>query len=267
MPVAVSVEKILSFHKFVTHYYLIVSLFFCLNCTKHSFPHDKHDLVLKLGIMKHRQKDRRWDMKKWRLGLAEEGDSQKTIRVPHGLIVDHVEVPGFSFEKEKNPIFEIVPLLYGPDAVDGTAVDECLQIRLQVRRDSGYYDNNIIPLLTMLNFAAIATLVLDPLEFGNRGEILLAIAFVSVGIRMSADTKLPGVSYQIKLQLILNKFCYTLLFLHIESALVYYLADRCGWEIEQTEIINNCTMICATIYTVALLFSYYIHDGRILKLL
>jgi hypothetical protein len=217
--------------------------------------------VLRLGILKHRQQDRRWDRYKWRIGLATEDDSQQTIRVPHGLVVNHVQVPEFSFDR-KDLAFEIVPLTYGPDTeeVEQNAKnqDECLQVRLHVRRDSGYYDKNIIPLLAFLNIVGVSTLTLDPSEFGSRGGIILAIAFVSIGIRMTVDSKLPNVGYQIKLQKILNRFFYTLLFFHLESSLVYTLSEWYGLIIHQQ--INIFTMVLGTLYTAALMFAYYKQD-------
>ena len=75
-------------------------------------------MVLKLGIMKHRQPGRRWDRRKWRLGLATKQDSQHTIRIPHGLVVDHVQVPEFSFDHTRDLSFEIIPLKYGPETGD-----------------------------------------------------------------------------------------------------------------------------------------------------
>ena len=235
-------------------------LSFCFSFLNHSFPHDEHDLVLKLGIMKHRQPGRRWDRRKWRLGLATKQDSQHTIRIPHGLVVDHVQVPEFSFDHTRDLSFEIIPLKYGPETGDEDTTsndDECLQVKLHVRRDSGYYDNNILPLLVMLNLSGIATLTLDPLEFGNRGETLLAIAFVSIGLRLSVDSKLPNVAYTIKMQNILNSFFYTLLVLHMESSLVYYLIKRRDWTLAQTNWINNGTMVLSLLYTVALCAHYF----------
>jgi hypothetical protein len=217
--------------------------------------------VLRLGILKHRQQGRRWDRYKWRLGLATEDDSQQTIRVPHGLVVNHVKVPEFSFDTKEDLAFEIAPLTYGPDTEeveqDAKNQDECLQVRLHVRRDSGYYDNNIIPFLAFLNIVGVSTLTLDPSEFGSRGGIILAIAFVSIGIRMTVDSKLPNVGYQIKLQKILNRFFYTLLFFHLESSLVYTLLVWFGWTIFETVKINTATMVLGTFYTAALMFDYY----------
>lgn len=217
------------------------------------FPHDKHELVLKLGIMKHRQADKRWDKAKWKLGLATAQDSQRTIRIPHGLVVDHVKIPEFSFDRSQGLVFEILPLLYGAES----SADECLTVKLAVKRESGYYDKNIIPLLAMLNFVGVSTLVLDATEFGSRGEILLAVAFVAIGIRMTVDSKLPNVGYQIKLQRILNEFFYLLLALHIESSIIYALLDRYGWSEFSTTMINDVTMILALIYNGILLANYY----------
>lgn len=108
----------------------------------------------------------------------------------------------------------------------------------------------------------MSTIVLDPSEFGSRGEIILAIAFVSIGIRLTVDSKLPQVGYQIKMQRILNRFFYTLLFLHLESSLVYYLCEETkNWHPVVTDMINYFTMIFATTYTVVLLVDYY-YMGR-----
>ena len=228
-----------------------------------NFPHDEHCIVLRLGILKHRQPGRRWDRNRWRVSLATEEDSQGTIEVSYGLIVDHVKIPEFGFDKRGNDlVFEVVPLMYGPNSEDADEPDECLQIGLHVRRDSGYYDNNIVPLLAMLNIVGVSTLTLDPSEFGSRGEIILAIAFVSIGIRLTVDSKLPNVGYQIKMQRILNRFFYTLLFLHLESSLVYYLCERQGWNPFVTNMINTLTMMFATLYTAFLLCEYYFMGRR-----
>jgi hypothetical protein len=232
------------------------------------FPHDQHELVLKLGILKHRQPGKRWDRNKWRVALATEDDSRGTIRIPYGLVVDHVKVPEMMFDSQMDIRFEIAPLAFGSNAIaigQGSSqalLDECLHVKLRVRRDSGYYDNNIIPLLTMLNIVGISTLVLDPDEFGSRGEIILAIAFVAIGIRLTVDSKLPSVGYQIKMQVILNGFFYTLLFLHIESALVYALSVRYGWRKGTVSLINTATIVLAVVYTALLACWYYSDYAR-----
>ena len=71
--------------------------------------------------------------------------------MPYGLVVDHVKIPEFNFNPKEDFAFEVASLVYGPQGEQ----DECLQVRLSVVRDSGYYDKNIIPLLAMLNIVGI----------------------------------------------------------------------------------------------------------------
>lgn len=65
------------------------------------FPHDQHKIVIKLGILANRHHGRRWDRNIWRLALARAEDSQGSTRVPHGLVVDQVNIPDFSYDKQK----------------------------------------------------------------------------------------------------------------------------------------------------------------------
>ena len=51
----------------------------------------------------------------------------------------------------------------------------------------------------------------------------LAISFVEMGVRMTLDSRLPIVGYQIKMQQVLNGFFYGLLFLTLESSGNYLL--------------------------------------------
>ena len=64
------------------------------------FPHDSHRLCIKLGILSHRNRGGLWDRHKWKLALMNESDRQRTIKVPHGLIVDNVRKPGFHYNKD-----------------------------------------------------------------------------------------------------------------------------------------------------------------------
>jgi len=179
------------------------------------------------------------------------------------LIVDHVKIPEFVFARSKDDDnsgnddvlkFEVKSLKFGPK---GDEDDECLRVSLRVVRDAGYYDNNIIPLLALLNVVGICTLTLDSLEFGSRAEIILAVAFVAMGLRLTVDSKLPQVGYQIKLQKILNRFFYTLLAMHIESSLVYTLTKRYKVRRELTHGINVGTMVTCALYTLVQLYEYY----------
>ena len=217
-----------------------------------SFPHDEHDLVVRLGILKHRQPHKRWDRNRWKLALATEDDTSETIRIPHGLIVDHVKVPGFSYTGDLD--FEFVPLNYGVQGTDDTTSDQCLQVKLHVHRDSSYYDRNIIPLLAMLNVVAVSTLSLEARRFSPRGQMILATSFVEIGIRMTVDSRLPLVGYQIKIQVVLNNFFYGLLFLGLESSVVYALSQNhgvdCVW-------IDHAAVIAELLHLVTVLMWYY----------
>eukprot|EP00978_Attheya_sp_CCMP212_P015395 scaffold39755_cov52-Attheya_sp.AAC.6 len=84
------------------------------------FPHDEHELTLKLGILAHRRTNQKWDKSRWKLAPATENDSQGSTRIPYGLIVDQVQV--------------------------------------RVKRESGHYDKNVMPLLALLNVVAVSCL-------------------------------------------------------------------------------------------------------------
>jgi hypothetical protein len=195
------------------------------------FPHDSHDLVLRLGILKHRQPRKRWDKARWKLDLASKEDSQGTIEIPHGTIVNHVKVPGFSYEPEEGLQFEFLPIEFGQQRGLPEARDQCLQVKLRVTRESSYYDRNIVPLLVALNTVGVCTLAATVESFGARGEMILACAFVEIGIRMTVDSRLPVVGYQIKMQWVLNNFFFGLLFLVMESSIAYLLHEH-GYDAE-----------------------------------
>lgn len=100
------------------------------------FPHDEHNLVLKLGILSQRQPGGRWDRRKWKLALANESDTQGTIRVPYGLLVDHVKIPEFHYD-ETGLEFELMPLKHGSSLQSLRDQDHYLKVKLRVKRDSG----------------------------------------------------------------------------------------------------------------------------------
>ena len=230
------------------------------------FPHDEHVLSLKLGILVHRRAGGRWDMNKYRLDLATEDDSMGSTRVPHGLIVDHIRVPNFSYNAEEGLNFEFVPLSFGTmEASDGSSKvqeDQCLEVRLRVKRDSGYYDKNIMPLLGMLNIVAVCIpLSLECIYFFQRGLMIMNIGFVQIGIRMNVDKNLPSVGrYQIKLQCIMNQFFFSLLLLVMESSLVYVLNDQYGWSLEATHRIDNVASLLSFGHIVFSWVRYYHAD-------
>jgi hypothetical protein len=219
------------------------------------FPHDKHDLVLKLGILAHRRPGGRWDKKRWILGLATEKDSQGSTRIPHGLLVDHVSIPGFNHSADGLQ-FDFVPLPMGSGEKQRTK-DKCLQVKLRIVRESRHYDKNIVPLLAVLNVVAISCL---PRNFDSATastETMLSIAFVQVGIRLTIDSRLPDVGYQIKIQKFLNECFWLLCCLVLETNLVFFLVMKRGWSEEETDWFDLIAASTALLYTCKMLVFYY----------
>ena len=228
-----------------------------------TFPHDEHVLTLKLGLLVHRRPGGRWDMNKYRLDLATEDDSQHSTRIPHGLIVDHARVPNFQYNPDEGLDFQFVPCSVGgeqprPGDVMKVKRDSCLEVRLRVCRDSGYYDRNIMPLIGMLNLVAVTIpLTMEGNYFFQRGLLLLNITFVQINLRMSVDAKLPSVGYQIKMQSIMNQFFFSLLLLVLESSAVYILNDRYKWTIETTNQIDTIVALMSFAHILVTFVTYY----------
>jgi hypothetical protein len=228
------------------------------------FPHDKHNLYLKLGILAHRGRGSRWDRNLWKLALATEEDSQGSTRIPHGLVVDQVNIPDFHHDKEKGLEFELVPLPHGTVAASQTENGEqCLEVKLSVQRDSGYYDKNIMPLLVLLNTVAISILWLDASLYFQRALLTLNIAFVQISIRMTVDSHLPNVGYQIKMQRLLNEFFCGLLCLVLEGILVYALDHTYGWSVQHTSWIDLLVACAASFHLVYRSISFYSESYRV----
>jgi len=137
------------------------------------FPHDEHEISLRLAVLAHRKPGAQWDRNVWKLGLATADDAQGSLRAPEGLVVDHVSIPEFSYNKDEGLKFELKHLDHGPGG--GAAHDTCLEVKLRVLRNSSYYDRNIMPLLGMLNFVAISITALEPERFFERGLLTLNI--------------------------------------------------------------------------------------------
>lgn len=171
------------------------------------FPHDRHQIKLKLGILAHRGRGGRWDHNIYKLGLAGPEDSQGSTRVPHGLVVDHCHVPDFGFDPN-NLRFQFIPLMFGGwkehEKSPRENRDLFLQVTLPVYRQSGHYDTSILPMLVILNIIAITCLTRNFASATAATEIMLSIAFVQVGIRLTLDSRLPSVGYQIKMQKVMN---------------------------------------------------------------
>ena len=224
------------------------------------FPHDSHDLVLKLGILSQRQPGGRWDRRKWKLGLANESDTQKSVRVPFGVLVDHVSVPGFHVS-DRGLEFELAPIDYGISTtlntgsghalLDASRQDQefCVKAMIRVKRNSAYYDRNIMPLLDILNLVSISILVsLDANDFFQRGLLCLNIAFVEVGLRTSLDARLPTVGYEIKMQKLLNSYLFSILYIVLESAAVKVLVENHDWPVEWTRLIDRAVAFCLLVH-------------------
>mmetsp|Transcript_17381 Transcript_17381/g.25210 ORF Transcript_17381/g.25210 Transcript_17381/m.25210 type:complete len:470 (+) Transcript_17381:124-1533(+) len=225
------------------------------NMRVEKFPHDEHDLCIKLGILAHRGRGNRWDQNRWKLALATEEDSQGSTRVPHGILVDHVKVPNFNHDARRALNFQFVPLGYG--ASEQSDTDECLEVKMHIYRESNYYDWNIMPLLATLDVVATSLLLLDATAFFQRALVLLNIAFVEIGIRRQLDSLLPSVGYQIKMQSVLNHSFFRLLGLELESSVVYYLSHIRGVSIKHADTIDSITAVISLAHALIMLHVYY----------
>ena len=70
------------------------------------FPHDEHDISLRLAVLAQRQPGAAWDRSVWKLGLATTDDAQGSVRAPQGLVVDHVSIPGFLYNAAEGLRFQ-----------------------------------------------------------------------------------------------------------------------------------------------------------------
>jgi hypothetical protein len=224
-----------------------------------AFPHDRHDITLKLAILAHRGKNRQWDRDVWKLALATNHDAQGSTQVPHGLVVSQVKVPEFHLNKEALQ-FNVVRMQHG---FQGSGGDQCMEIKFSVLRDSGYYDKNIMPLLGLLNLVAVSIVCLEPESFFQRGLLTLNIAFVEIGIRMTTDSHLPSVAYQIKMQRILNEYFCGLLLIVLESIFVYELADH-GWSRKSTDAVDWAAAVLFLLHNSFTIVTYY-SDARLAR--
>jgi hypothetical protein len=226
------------------------------------FPHDEHTLVLKLAVLAHRKRGERWDHNVYKLDLATRGDSQGSTRIPHGLVVDEVAIPEFRYSKKDGLNFQLDSLRHGPgEGGRGGSLDQCLHVSLRIMRDSSYYDKNIMPLLSLLNFVAVSITVALPAEEAfQRGLLMLNIAFVEIGIRMTTDSRLPSVFYQIKMQRILNEYFAVLLLLVLESMLVFELFT---YGFHYTLYFDTVAALAAFTHNVWTIIAYYAAAKRV----
>ncbi|KAG7341736.1 hypothetical protein IV203_023689 [Nitzschia inconspicua] len=252
------------------------------------FPHDLHNVQLKLAILSHRSKNRTWDATVWKLALATEADSQYSTRIPYGMIVDQVKIPGFAFNRHRGLQFEFCPLQHGStnasfrpstikketktskiDSGTDSVVealsdnqnihhpDYFLRVSVTVLRESGYYDQNIVPLVALLNVVAVSVLTFQDSDFFYRALITLNIAFVEMSIRMTADSHLPSVGYQIRLQRILNEWFVILMMLVLEGMVVFVMRTYLDIDESYTKALDWITAISALGHNISTVLAYY----------
>ncbi|KAG7355325.1 hypothetical protein IV203_004681 [Nitzschia inconspicua] len=81
-----------------------------------------------------------------------------------------------------------------------------LRVSVTALRESGYYDQSIVPLVALLNVVALSVLTFQDSDFFHRALITLNIAFVEMSIRMTADSHLPHfIGLQLYQHLDINK--------------------------------------------------------------
>ena len=249
-----------------------VDLFQADHMTVEQFPHDWHQLKIKIGILAHRGPGGRWDSRQYPLALATESESRGSTRIPHGLVVEHVAIPDFDYSASELS-FCFLPLEYGVGRSSSSKMtaappgsrDRYLQVQLPVYRVSGHYDRSIMPLLIVLNIVAITCI---PRNFDSATastETLLSIAFVQVGIRLTIDSRLPSVGYPIKMQKVLNHAFWMICALALESNVVFFLVTKRGWKISTTDRIDLLAAVVALLYTVWIVTLYYSFERRTTK--
>jgi hypothetical protein len=123
-------------------------------------------------------------------------------------VVDEVSIPEFRYSQQDGLAFQLDSLRHGPRESGWRGnKDQCLYVSLRIMRDSSYNDKNITPLLEQLNSVAVSIAIALPAEEAFQpGLIMLNIAVVEIGIRITINSRLPSVFYQIKMQRILNKY-------------------------------------------------------------
>ncbi|KAG7348707.1 hypothetical protein IV203_011304 [Nitzschia inconspicua] len=194
-------------------------------------------LQLKLAILSHRSKNRTSDSTEWKSALATEADSQYSRRIPYGMIVDQVKIPGLAVNHNQNT--------HHPDYI--------LRVSVTALRESGYYDQNIVPLVALLNVVALSVLTFQDSDLFHRALITLNIAFVEISIRMTADSHLPSVGYQIRLQRVLNEWFVILMMLLLEGMLVFVMRTYLEIDESYTKALDWITAISAFAHNIKIL--------------
>uniref|UniRef100_A0A7S0PVP1 Uncharacterized protein n=2 Tax=Asterionellopsis glacialis TaxID=33640 RepID=A0A7S0PVP1_9STRA len=114
-----------------------------------------------------------------------------------------------------------------------------------------------MPLLAILNIVAICLFAYNAENFFQRALLLLNISFTEMGIRMTVDSHLPNVGYQITMQRVLNQCFFLNMFLILESSILYVAIDRWGMTMAYADIIDVATICCSLLSTLIIVASYY----------
>ena len=114
-----------------------------------------------------------------------------------------------------------------------------------------------MPILGTLDIVATCILCQSADQFFQRGLMLLNIAFLEIGMRMTLDNHLPRVGYQIKLQSTLNQCFFRLLALVLESSFVYFLVMFKGFPEDIADKIDAITAMISLAYASVVWRIYY----------
>ena len=60
-----------------------------------NFTQNEHEITAQLGAVANRHYNRRWDCRTRKLALATEAYSQRSTRMPHGLLIDNASTSDF----------------------------------------------------------------------------------------------------------------------------------------------------------------------------
>jgi hypothetical protein len=151
------------------------------------FPYDEFDLRVDLGISVYKQVGREWDETDGDvLGLATWNDNERKATNPHGAVENNVIIPGFLHK----------PLVISSEKDNSGKMigGKVMRYRIRVRRQHAYFNQNILLPLVALHICAIMALVLPIEDFAGRASVLLTVAFLEIGLRLSLDSRLPEVA-------------------------------------------------------------------------
>lgn len=229
-----------------------------------NFPHDCHALSVKVAIQDHqRAPGERWDRRVWKVALATEDDTLDTSgRDPEGFVVANLRVHDFEYNAGRGLQVGVYPLDIGvPNKPDEAPHELCVVAQLAVARESSYYDKNVVPLLCMITVVAASLLFLDAGHFFERGLMLLNIAFVQIGLRVSVDRYLPAVGYQVKMQEVMNQFLSIVFWLCLESGVLYHLTKYYPeyFSDKNAGLVDMISAVLVILYMVVITCVYY--DG------